>query len=186
MMNFNRLAIVAILAVALVAICSVANAAPVSSTATVTVDKVHINGHYVGVPTLLGNVPGYYGYTYTLVPDGTYTVFGHIKNDDPNNTTSAWVGAGTKAHEEVSQWFSIPKGGKVSFQFTCAAASKDDFTVGYDNPGFHFYDLSGVDFVDTPDSTTHTVNQGPMSDAVAIYANGKLTYNGQPQFWAYI
>jgi hypothetical protein len=181
MVKINKFVMVAVLSLVLVAICGVASAA------TVKVDKVQVNGNYVGVPTLLDNVPGYYGYTYTLVPDGTYTVFGTITNDDKINDTFVWIGAGTKAFCEVADSFIIPAGGKKTFEFTFGAANDSDVTVGYSN-GYSpiiYYDLSGIDFVDAPQSP-HTVDQGPMSNAVAIYANGKLTYSGQPQFFASI
>lgn len=179
MINKNRLIIIAVLSIALVAACSVANAA-----ITVRVDKVQVNGNYIGIPELLNSEYPQYGYSYEFTPDGTYTVFGTITNDDADNDVEVWVGAGTKAMCEVSDTFTVPADGKKSFTFTFAAASEDDVTVGYEvgEEKTHFLDLSNVEFVDEEDTTTHTIDYGPMSDTVAIYSNGVLTYSGSPQY----
>jgi hypothetical protein len=198
MANMNRLAIMAVLGVSLIALCGVASAFTVTLPVTVTVDTIQINGHYDGSMALLGNVPGYYGYTYNLfIPDGTYTVKGTVKNDDEDNAVDAWVGVVDKSGllslgmakpvVDAEQTLHLKMGGEGTFELSLAAESIDGITVYYGVGNFYKEaDTSGADIVNQEDLKKHTIDQGPMSNAVAIYSNGKLTYNGLPQFWAYI
>lgn len=163
---------------------------------TVTVDKVQRNGHYIGVPTLIPGEYPRYGYNYSFVSDGTYTVFGSIASDDANNSTPVWLLASKymkKGHMEMitlvkSGWVTVPANGRSDFSLTWATKNESDNALCYNYPALNtthtvkvipIY-LDPSIFVDGPDTMTHTVDLGPMSDAVAVYANGKLAYKGAP------
>jgi hypothetical protein len=176
MLRINRLVIVVILAIGLMATAGFA-----SATITFKVDKVQTNGIYHGVPKLISGEDSRYGYEYTLLPDGTYTVTGTVTNNGVNKT---WVGVdvGFKYNtvgKAVWKDFYVPaasggKPGTASFSFTWPANSSDEVLVWVTNwdegPIFEPYDLSNVDYVDAPEYA-HTVDLGPMSDMVTVYSN---------------
>ena len=163
---------------------------------TVTVDHVQRNGNYIGVPTL---IPGEYprcGYNYSFVPDGTYTVFGSITSDDANNSTPVWLLAtkyrmngGTKLITLIkSGWVTVPANGKSDFSLTWATKNESDNALCYNYPALNTthtvtvipINLDPSIFVDQPDQITHTLDQGPMSDGVAIFSNGKWNFTCLP------
>ncbi len=178
MVKANRLIIIAALSIALLAMAGVASAA-----ITVTVNTVQSNGYYLGYPTLISSESSIFGYNYTFIPDGTYTVWGTVANDGAA-PVSVWVGAGTKANSETSGMYDVPASGSSSFSYTFRAASESDVTVGYQYGiyGVMFVPLDHADWVNAADAMTHTVDQGPMSNATAIFSNGHMTYDGAPIF----
>jgi len=176
LVKINKLLTVAIIAVAFIAMAGAANA---KFAADVKIDKVQVNGEYRGIPTLLSSEGPIYGFEYTLVPDGTYTVFGTITNlmDKPLTVT---VGGGTDSRMTASKTIAVPAYGTASFTLTFWAGPREDIVIRTSEK--KEVDLRGVEFVNMPDNTVHTINMGPMSDAVAIFTNGVLNYNGQPAF----
>lgn len=174
MVNLNKLLIVAMTAIALVAIAGMANAA------TVTADKVQINGAYISFPKTVISEFGIQGFEYTLVPDGTFTVIGTITNDDDTQASVRVSGGPSHLDDHV---VTVPASSSSSFSVTFPAASHAEVCAFYWNvEGWTPIGLTGVEFVDMPDNTEHTVNQGPMSDAVAIFTNGVMYYSGKPAF----
>jgi hypothetical protein len=183
MVKTQKLLIVAILAIAFIAMAGMANARPADI--SVKLDKIQVNGAYIGLPTLLSSEAPIYGFQYTLVPDGTYTVFGTITNYE-NESIDVTVTGGMRPlslgawHGTTTQVVHVPASGTAGFTLTFWAPSRDDIRV--DCIGYGRISTAGVEFVDMPDNTEHTVNQGPMSDAVAIFTNGVMNYNGKPAF----
>lgn len=76
MVKINILIMVSIALIALVAVSGMA-----SAKLTLTVNSIQANGHYIGVPTIINGETYTYGYNYTFIPDGTYTVSGTLFND---------------------------------------------------------------------------------------------------------
>lgn len=176
MVKINILLMVAIALIAFVAVAGVA-----SAKVTVTVNTIQANGNYIGVQT---QVPGelyHWGYNYTFVPDGTYTVTGTMSNDQ-NTPVVVDLEAGTELKQEYGEYFTVPAAnddhGVISFSFTIPAAGFDDVVVVWYSSaeGDHDMDLSDVDKINAPEPT-HTVNEGSMSDMVVIFNNGLLNSN---------
>lgn len=179
MVNVNRLIMAAVFAITLVAICNVASAA-----STVSVDKVQINGNYIGVPKVLNSEFPQVGYSYDFFPDGTYTIFGTITNGDAKNPTIVTAEFGDVEHNaaNVSATYNVPADGKVSFELTLAASSSDDLgLITTENAVASYKALNSDDFVNAPESQ-HTIDYGPMSNMVVIYTNGKIESNSSLMF----
>lgn len=180
-----KVKIILILTIALVALTALSGMA---SAFTVNVDHIQRNGYYTGTPVLLKDEIYHYGYNYTFNPDGTYTLFGTITNEDSTPVTVIVQLSDGGASTDL-QLIEVPaatgsKSGSVALElttktpwffkyYTSAADQNDHITLNV----LHAYDVT-----DEPDTTIHTLNQGPMSDAVAIFSNGKITYNGQPAY----
>jgi hypothetical protein len=167
MVNFNRLAIMAVMAVSLVALCGAASA-DTAPDITVSIDHVQINGHYDGSMTLLNNVPGYYGYEYDMfVPDGTYTVFGTITNNE-DEAYDIWVG-------DTANRYTLKKNSELDVQYTYAAATPYITVNGglVGSKKTHSFTIpADCDVVNEDDTTVHTWDQGPMSNMAVIFSNG--------------
>jgi hypothetical protein len=186
MTKINKILILAVSAIVLVALAGVA-----SAEVTFKVDQIQRNGHYIGTPTLLSGDFHKYGYTYTFVFDGKYTISGYATNTNAT-PVDVWVDANSYSYGGPGHYQYVP--------FTIPAAGKNpgraDFSVTITSPDNNFdswagqvgvaghvvNDLSGIDIVDVEDTTQHTIDQGPMSDATAIFSNGKITYKGSPLY----
>jgi hypothetical protein len=183
MTKINKILILAVSVIALVALAGVASAA-----VTYKVESITRNGYYIGVPTLIAGDFNQYGYTYTFVFDGTYTISGYATNDGPV-PVDVWVDAFSYSS---SDWnidkFTVPaadsfKPGKASFSVKIRSPDSnfDSYAGLAGDPG-NKISYEGVDIVDAVDNQAHTVDQGPMSDATAIFVNGKVTYKGSPLY----
>lgn len=173
--------------ISIFAIGLVLMAGAASATVTFKVDQVQTNGVYHGIPKQVYGEYYHYMYEYTLVPDGTYTVTGSVSNTGSNKT---WVGVDVGfVYNTIGQavWkdFFVPaasggKPGVARFSLTWKANSSGEIKVWVTNwdegPIFKPYDLSGVAYVDAPEMS-HTVDQGPMSNLVAVYANETFKFS---------
>ncbi len=176
MAKMNLIFVVAISIVALVALAGMASAY------SVNVDRLQRNGYYVGTPTLISGGTEQYGYTYTFTPDGTYTLFGTATNDGSTPLT-VFVDLSDGMQSVDLKELTVPaavnnQSGTTTFTLTAKTpwffkywttpADQDDhITLDV----LHHYDI-----VDQGDSVTHTVDQGPMSNLVAILLNGKFNF----------
>ena len=80
----------------------------------------------------------------------------------------------------------VPSGTSAPFSITLSAPSDRNITVfAIADANGKMYrvnpDISGVDYTNMPE-TTHTIDEGPMSDAVAIFTNGVLKFTGNPMY----
>jgi hypothetical protein len=139
---------------------------------TVTVNTVQTNGVYTGQPVLLNSWSQEYGYNYTLAPDGTYTLIGTITN---TGTQSYYVNLRGQVGQLATTTINVPANSTVAFQFTVSAASASMAhvvaTIG-ESPIMVSY--SGAQYTSAPDTTSHTYNEGAMSDQVMLF-NGTPT-----------
>ncbi len=179
MVKVNRLIIIAALSIVLLAMAGAA-----SASVTFKVDQIQRNGYYTGVPTLLSGGSEQFGYTYTFVPDGSYTVFGTVTNDA---NADVHVGVGIQPLGDLDEYswlsFYVPANGKSSWTYKLTAPNTQfQSIVGVWLVSGWPLDFTGVDVVDGADTTIHTVDEGPMSNATAIFSNGHMTYDGAPIF----
>ncbi len=179
MVKLNKFIILSISALAIIAFAGVASASGVN------IDKIQANGNYVGNPVLLSGDSQFYGYNYTFVPDGTYTVFGTLTNDGYSAPLSMDVTVDSLlANDYQDMTVTAPASwgitkGTSQFSITLRAASFDDVYV-YVNDDL--VDTSGVDRVNSADNMAHTVDQGPMSNLVAILLNGTFNFGNSPLY----
>ena len=135
MVKMNRLLMVAIIAIALVALTGLASAKPVPVGGplpglTVTADTVQTNGRYIGTPVLLQDEIYHWGYNYTLVPDGSYTVFGTITNE-LNYSMVVHIVIGGKSYFESDSVHDMGMPPAISIDVNVPAAGSKPATVGY-------------------------------------------------------
>jgi hypothetical protein len=205
MVKLNILLIMAILPIALVVLSGAASA---SGTATVqsvtfTVDSIHANGHYIGVPALIPNTTEQYGYNYTFVFDGSYTIFGHATNS-ANTSIQASVDAYEYNHSGGApldwEWdsFTIPAAtnspGEVYFSVSVKSLDMDFDSIGYVGTVDHSHPYAGPHaflfgvgdensiITNEPDTTTHTVAEGPMSNMSIVYTSEEFNSNPGVQY----
>lgn len=183
-----------ILIALIVAFIAMAGTANALRNVSVSIDKVQANGHYLGVPTIMRANYTAYGYIYTFfVPDGTYTVFGTITSH-LSTPVQVRVGGGANGSLIDVKVIDVPAKAAgedyvcVGYTLDFFAGPKENVSTGYwvivgvDNGNWTIIDLDSGDFVNATDDKPHTFDQGPMSDATAVYVNNALNYNGTLQF----
>ncbi len=203
MVKINIFSIIAIMAIALVAMTGTAYATiPIMATAdglTVQVDTIQTNGVYHGTPIMNSILTGQTTYEYKLVTDGTYTVSGTVINDNQTLTYDVKIKASPYKEEKQKMPAGIVisaknpyrpqftqvtarNGTRAQFSITLAAPSDNDifvyahaFAIDSEMGYPVIVDMGNVDHI-TAAETTHTVNQGPMSNGVALYVNGKFNF----------
>jgi hypothetical protein len=146
-----------------------------------------------------------YGYSYDFSPDGNFTVFGTITNADnaSDYDVAVWfygsMADGTvflASHTTVNvpaatdMFYAVGSDGKGrQYGWTRPGTATFSLTVQSFSDRLWVYwgrqnedeklrniDISGIEIVDQDDLTGHTVDQGPMSDTVALYSNGKYNF----------
>jgi hypothetical protein len=215
MVKMNRFLMVSIIAIVLIALAGSAYALPIIGDnplpgLTVTANTVQTNGNYIGIQTLINSKTyDIYGYNYTFVPDGSYTVTGTITND--LNTSqdveillinkSAFSGEifnPIVSYVNVSAAGSNP--GTASFSMTLPSGfvnSTSDiggyYVVEIGGPGYiltvaivrpiysGIVDFSNANYINTPE-WIHTVNEGPMSNMTLNYSNGAFNFGNSPLY----
>ena len=189
MFKMNKILILGILVFALVTLSGAASADSVADGHLIwTLDSVTSSGHYYGTPVLLSGDVAKYGYNYTFVPDGMYTVKYHVTNDALVPIDGyTYVFSPLAAPNSIQQDFTIPAGGSANFSLTLPAPDSEHIACEvsnfYDEIGTYlFYYGDPLDIVNQGDSTEHTVDEGPMSNAIVTYLNGKPTYTGSPLY----
>ncbi len=198
MVKINHLLIAAIIPIALIVLVGTASAKPIP--VTVTVDTIQTNGYYLGVPTLVSGETYQYGFVYTFVPDGSYTVLGTITNNDLDSAYDVTVDiSNTGSHALMGESIvTVPaastdsngnfKHSNAMYSITVTANSVNDIFVGYGSFSGNVElweaaaDTSGTSYINEGDTITHTVNEGPMSDMNIIFANGKFDFKGSPLY----
>ena len=185
----RKILITVILTVALVAVAAAAaSALTVPDKVTVKADYVITDGHYVGTTVLMPGEIYHYGYNYTeFVPDGAYSVTGTIKNDG-DDPVSVYVVVG-QVGPVADGTYLVPAHGQVGFNLYMPApymGKPQGFPydptkiIGFwdtANDGGPI-DWSSRDYKNADDTMSHTIDEGPMSNAVAIYQNGKPINGG--------
>ncbi len=151
-------------------------------------DSIQRNGYYTGIPTLMAG--GNYQYGYEYIHPGWHVY--HIRPHDQrwSDGSNRCICRGYSSdHSGYWTIFTIPaetngQAGSADFSFVVKPKvdlSEFTFYGGYDDTWLTEMSYGGS-IVDIPDTTMHTINRGPMSNAVAIFSNGKLTYNGLQQY----
>lgn len=185
--NINKILILAVLVTVIAALSGVASAAPAPLPVTFKVDKIERLGHYVGIPVLISGENYQFGYDYVFVFDGKYTIYGHATNND-DAPIQVWVYSHSRSYDgpgsESITWFWVPANGEADWSTTIVSPDTDfGIEAGVDGYGGHTHPgYAGVDIVDQEDTTQHTIDQGPMSDATATFVNGVLKFSGNPAY----
>jgi hypothetical protein len=183
----NKIVILGILAIALIAFTAAASASSATiGDVTLTLDSFTRNGNYMGLPVLEGGDMSRYGYEYTFVPDGTYTLTCHATNDGTAPTIAAVeFYSGNPAYNTWIWGATVPAGGRFDYTMTMPNTGDMEFrcrlSVG-GNTEYLFDYGDDLDITEPEDMTRHTIDQGSMSDGVAVYKDGKLAYTGLPQY----
>lgn len=211
MVLMNKLLMVMVFSVAVIALTGAASAAGIGLPTvtpmpglTVTADTVQTNGHYIGVPKLISGETYTYGYNYTLVPDGTYTVTGTVKNNNDKDVivevilfNKTLLGEDSMAAASSIPWaiFNVSAKSKASYSITLdqhflpfqvnsshdigglyESAYLADFDAEEPELYFGYVDFGNANYVDAPQSS-HTWDEGPMSGMSVLLNNGALKSN---------